>query len=273
MSFFRSVMKSVRGIFSLSLPCENPVFSLWERALFVVRLVVSFCFGGDECLCCGRKALVIPLCRSCWLTFSAYDFSRRCDMCGKVLVSEISVCSSCRREPVIAAVEKVFPLHSYRFWKKTLLFDWKLGGKRVLSFYFASLLARKIREIESEHGSCFIVPVPPRPGKIREKGWDQVLELCAFLSLGWNFRVVHLLRRLSRTQQKKLGRLGRLGKIGASYALTKKKKLLGLVKKSGGNAIVLDDVITTGATVQRCAELLKEAGVGRVFAVSLFIVD
>ena len=155
---------------------ENKFFAFSQKIVFFLRFFFSFSLGGEFCVSCGKKTIVFPLCGECRRNFAELDFSRRCAVCGKELLSEIEVCSACRKEPVIKSAEKVFPLHSYRFWKKNLLFDWKLGEKRTLSVYFASLLAKKLREIEKEYGSFFIVPVPPRPGKIREKGWDQVEE-------------------------------------------------------------------------------------------------
>ena len=252
---------------------KSGAFALREKAVFLLRLVFSFCFGGEECLCCGTGTLVLPLCRSCWRDFSRPDFSRRCGMCGKPLVSEVGRCSLCRSAPVITAAERVFPLHPYRLWKKELLSEWKTRGSRVLSVYFAELVARKLAEIRAECGELFIVPVPPRPGKTREAGWDQIDELCFYLSRGWHLKVVPALTRLSRTEQKRLGRRQRLGTIGRSYALSKRRRARKMLAGARGCAVVLDDVITTGATAQRCAELLREAGVSRVFVVSLFIVD
>ncbi|MBR0031287.1 MAG: ComF family protein [Treponema sp.] len=252
---------------------ENVFFAFLQKFLFFIRLCASFCLGGESCVRCGNRSFVFPLCRRCRRDFAESDFSRRCGVCGKELVSELEICSACRKSPVIKDVEKVFPLHSYRFWKKSLLFDWKLGGKRSMSVYFAGMVAKKLKEIESENGPFFIVPVPPRPGKIREKGWDQVEELCFYLKYGWNFQVAPVLTRLSSVQQKKLGRAERLSYGGNSYALTEKKKLRRFMKKNQGRAVIIDDVITTGSTIQNCAELLISAGFKSVYALSIFIVD
>jgi len=94
---------------------------------------------------------------------------------------------------------------------------------------------------------------------------------------GFGRRILPLLVRKSRTQQKKLGREQRLDGIGSSYfpvGEKKSRKLLGaLFSGKIPNAVVLlDDVMTTGSTLEDCAEILKEMGVAHVYCVTLFTV-
>ncbi len=134
------------------------------------------------------------------------------------------------------------------------------------------LIKEKIAELEGENGCALpVVPVPPRPGKIREKGWDQIDEICAFLKKGWKIKILKILKRNSKTQQKKLDRVQRLEGIGTAYSLVSESKLL--ETKIPRKVILVDDVLTTGSTIENCAALLKKAGVEKVFVVTLFIVD
>ena len=110
---------------------------------------------------------------------------------------------------------------------------------------------------------------PSRHGKIRERGWDQIEELFKILEYFYGFKILRILKRLSETEQKKLDRNERLSTIGKSYAL-----------KEGANKIevpaqvcIIDDVITTGATLQSCAAALKSLGMKKIYALTLFIVD
>lgn len=252
---------------------RNKGFSFLQKLLHFIRFFLSFFLGGEKCLRCGGKSYVIPLCRKCLLDFSKPDFSNRCKNCGKPLVSEIELCSSCRNSPVIKTLDGVFPLHSYRFWKKNLLFEWKLSEKRALSVYFAEFLSRKLFELEKTFGELTVVPVPPRPGKIREKGWDQMEELAFYLKKGWGFKILPVLRRLSKIQQKKLCRIQRIETIGNAYSLLTEKKLRRMKAKIPETAVILDDVITTGSTVENCAEILKAWGVKKIIGLSIFVVD
>lgn len=119
----------------------------------------------------------------------------------------------------------------------------------------------------SKAGPFFIVPVPPRRGKIKENGWDQVQELSEFLEYKYDFDVLRIMERRSSVQQKTLDRNERLETIGKSYFVKKE------VNQIPESVCIIDDVMTTGATLESCAEKLKEAGVKKVYAVTLFSVD
>ena len=239
-------------------------------------------FGGERCLRCGKPSGSLPLCSSCrplledYLPLFAPDL--RCRVCGKPLLSEIGLCMQCRSRPVLTCTDGVYPLHVYRLWTKSLLHAWKAEGRRTLSPLFAGLLARSLHEL-SEHfaaGSPLpLVPVPPRPGKIRRSGWDQISELCALLKKDHGQTVLPLLRRLSSGEQKKRGRRERLAAAKSAYVYAPSRSALRRIKKEGLPAavVLLDDVLTTGATLEACAQALKAAGVRTVYAVTLFIVD
>lgn len=180
----------------------------------------------------------------------------------------------CRENQALQSIDCAFTLHSYQLWKKSLLFAWKMEGKRNLSAYFAALFFRKLKSLEEEIGrSLCVVPVPPRAGKIREKGWDQIEELCFYLEKGWNVKILRLLERLSRVQQKKLDRVQRIEGISSSYRLKSGRKLRRLIRFVPETLVLADDVMTTGSTLEACARELKKIGVKRVFSITLFSVD
>jgi predicted amidophosphoribosyltransferase len=84
---------------------------------------------------------------------------------------------------------------------------------------------------------------------------------------------LNFLERINQNQQKKLNREERLKVRGKSYTLSsnyykyKKKKLL------PNSVILIDDVLTTGITIEECSKLLKDAGIKIVKVLTLFIVD
>lgn len=191
----------------------------------------------------------------------------------------------CRERDGDSSLDALFPLHSYRQWKKELAFAWKSEGQRRLSPLFGRLLFKALRELDLQN--LPLVPVPPRPGKIKEKGWDQVDDLAQYLRKKCGIKVLDdILARKSGGQQKKLGKEERLGAAGAVYHLrTDYSQMQG----GGGNAdgsadicqsaniprevVLLDDIVTTGATMEKCSWLLKAAGAEKVFGLALFRVD
>lgn len=257
----------------------EPPFRIFFFLLSVFRAALSFVFGGEVCAGCGRRTVVYPLCADCASTFLRPP-PPRCPSCASLLSGGENICWRCRDGiGKKLSVAGMHPAHSYALWRKELLFDWKSRGIRSLSPFFAALAERKIRDAEKgEDSPLCVVPVPPRPGKIRRRGWDQVDELCFYLRHGYGRRVLRILRRLSKNQQKKLSREERLGTRGKGYRAVDGKKLRKALFRAGFDSVpetvvLVDDVVTTGATVCDCASVLASLGVRRVHCVSLFIVD
>ena len=80
---------------------------------------------------------------------------------------------------------------------------------------------------------------------------------------------MYLLERTEAQQQKKLNRKQRLAHKGSSYVLNKKFSNKKLPKK----VLIIDDILTTGVTLENCAITLKNAGVESICAITVFIAD
>ncbi len=238
--------------------------------------VLGFLFSHERCVRCGSVCYGMPMCRKCRTSF-VHEISiapgNICAMCGRPLLSSFRLCFGCRDGPIILHADKVVPLYAYRLWLKNLLFLWKFRGYRNFAPLFAEALNKKILVLRSEYDikKICIVPVPPRPGKIRRNGWDQINDLCNVLEFVYGYRQFHLLRRVSAEQQKKKNRQKRIDSRNSIYVLDIKaaRKCRSLPE----DVFLVDDIITTGVTVESCAEILKSAGVKRVFVLSVLIVD
>jgi ComF family protein len=122
-------------------------------------------------------------------------------------------------------------------------------------------LAQAVRENGPLIGGPFsVVPVPPRPGKLRKQGWDQVDLLAEHMSALESLPVNRCLRRLPSKTQKELGREDRIRNLRGRIVCA---------STPPQRAVIIDDVITTGATLSACSGALMEAGCVRVFALAL----
>lgn len=255
----------------MSVSIHKTVFKLHSAAQRTTAGLFSFLLGGTECAVCGKSAAALPLCSGCRKKFFSIPAIEDglCRVCGKTLVSENEVCMECRAARTLLHTDGIFPLFSYRLWNTRILSAWKRNDERIWSRFFAERLSIRLLDMKKRLGDFCLVPIPPRHGKIRERGWDQVEELCAFLEYEHGFCVRKLLQRVSGTEQKKLDRKQRLSTIGKSYALKK-----GALSAAFPACVcIIDDVLTTGATLESAASALKAAGVKMVFAATLFTVD
>lgn len=253
------------------------MFEVWQLFIKLFRMLFSFINGGEECVVCGSKTFLDPVCCKCRNThFSVKDILsvKRCSICGKELISTEKLCLQCREKPVLVHTDKMIPLFSYRLWNKNLLFMWKISGQRVLSPFFAELVGKVLFMMKVK----VIVPVPPRPKKIQKNGWDQITELCSFLHYRYGFQLLEVIQRHSATEQKKLDRNERLSQIEGAYSLFSEAVINSELKKFEGvfpeNVCIVDDVCTTGSTLECCAKLLREnTSIKSIYGITLFTVD
>ena len=255
---------------------RNLFFETKQLVTNSFRLLYVFISGGEKCAVCGRLVFTKPVCKHCTVEhFSVEKLMsvERCECCGRELVGVKNLCTACREKTVLNSTDKVIPLFSYRLWNKEIMFRWKMQGERIFSPFFASLINQVLKKM----GETVIVPVPPRKGKIRKNGWDQIDELCSFLTKRYGFKLLKILERNTKEQQKKLTRAERLEHIKTAYSLCSPKNLQKALKPFHGrlptSVCLIDDVCTTGSTIESCAEILKAAGITIVNVVTLFTVD
>ncbi|MDR2096580.1 MAG: double zinc ribbon domain-containing protein [Treponema sp.] len=233
------------------------------------------------CALCGRALLDIEetwygLCRNC-RTEIGIEEGERCEVCGRPLISEIGVCLPCRNGGAHSydRIVCIFP-YTGRFQK--LLIAYKYGRSRALGNFFLEILKKALELLPlQELKSPVLVPVPPRPGKIKRSGWDQVEFLAKLLDGEYRkaekkalygaentppgaFPVRRCLKRLPTKSQKELNREMR------------KTNLAGKIRSKNApkEAVLFDDVLTTGSTLDACAEALKKAGAEKVYGICLF---
>lgn len=245
-----------------------------RNLLFILRELYAFLVFPTSCICCDKKTSSVPLCASCRSkTVDKHQYVPRCRKCGIELISELELCTGCRNdEKRFENIIRIYPLFFYAGWAKEILYQWKIAGRRSLSAIFAQAVYRvlceqfnsaAINDLESAE-LIPLVPVPPRNGKIRQKGWDQIEELACFLEKSHRYPVLRILERSESAEQKTLHREERKSNIQKALKI---KSAAPIPKK----VIILDDLITSGATVTACAHVLYQAGVEEIYAVSLFI--
>ena len=234
------------------------------RIVFFLREL----FFQAGCSLCGKLCASVDeawygLCNDCRARIEQYLVETQglesCEYCGKPLISEQERCLCCRQTET-RAYDRAIVLFPYSGKYRKLLSAYKFDKHISLGNFFVEIIRRTLEKkgISSETG---IVPVPPRPGKIRKTGWDQVEYLARLLEKGNGLFVNRCLKRLRSKSQKELSRENRQTNLRGRIIPTKH------IPKT---ALIIDDVITTGSTLDACATALKEAGAQVVYALCLF---
>ncbi|MDD3980735.1 MAG: ComF family protein [Spirochaetia bacterium] len=213
------------------------------------------------CLLCRKRLGLgtddsIPLCDECRAGIQPLG-GLRCRRCGRPLYSEEDLCFPCRERQALC--EETVPLFLYKDEAASLLKAYKMTKRFSLASFFTVLLAEQIRLRWPDRQ---IVPVPPRAEKLRRREWDQV-EAIAHSLERMGFQVSRVLWRRPSREQKSLDRKNRSLNAREAYAV--KPGCEPLI--AGLCLILLDDVCTTGATLEACAELLSKAGAAKVSAI------
>ena len=252
--------------------------ALQEKAATLCIKAFSRAVLPASCALCGRPSRDgRPLCKACREKMLIAARARRllereedrCAACGTRLISAEGFCPECRSgDKPFKAADAVCTLFSYTPANAALLSAWKIAGCRLYSSIFAEILAAVFAASNLTGEECrargiAAVPVPPRPGKIKRAGWDQIDELCRLLRKRSGLPVADCLARSATAQQKGLGREERKANISGQISLKKGKC-------PPQTAILIDDIVTTGATADACAEALKGAGCSFVAVLALF---
>jgi len=211
-------------------------------------------FLPSRCLHCGRPNPEGPLCRGCEARFQPLAEASGpgfCRVCGQRLLAESDVCTDCSRHPwSFPALEGLF---AYQEPGGELLRLYKAHGQTRLVRGWARALAARI----DPPGP--LVPVPPLRRHLWKRGWDPVRVLTQALAAEVHQPVWHLLHRGASAAQKSLGLEQRWSNAGGAYRLGSRRPM-----EKPDTLWLVDDVVTTGATVEACAHLLRGAGAREV---------
>lgn len=218
-----------------------------------------------RCLICGEAGSAgHDLCTACIAALPWNDHA--CARCGLPVpaVDEDSnaagmrVCGRCLRKPppldrVIAAFRYEFPITELL---PRLKFHQDLAAGREVAMAMQAQISHCLDSTEPRPQA--LIPVPLHPTRLRQRGYNQALELARPLAQAFAIALLaDGLRRMRATPaQSELGALARRRNPRGAFAVgdTRLPEHVALV----------DDVMTTGATVFECARVLRRVGVQRV---------
>tara|TARA_R110002072_G_scaffold104099_2_gene228428 strand:- start:8307 stop:9020 length:714 start_codon:yes stop_codon:yes gene_type:complete len=218
-----------------------------------------FTLFPGKCIIC--KALTnrhLDLCAGCQRGLP-YNLNA-CWQCGLESKTANDICESCIKSP--PPYSHCFGLFRYEPPIDILVSQFKTGHKLAVGRVLSILLARAYQRNHIVTPTCWI-PVPLHRRALRSRGFNQAAEIAQVLTeytkiptLGKATR-----RMIDTSAQKQLNAAGRASNIHNAFDLN--------VDLTGQNVAIVDDVITTTATVSELTRILKENGVGDVQVICL----
>ncbi|MBM7866661.1 hypothetical protein GTO89_08420 [Heliobacterium gestii] len=244
---------------------------------------------APDCLFC-RQAITLGgagrlgLCRRC---LRAIETSRmglaRCNRCGKYVQAE-GRCVDCRlREPCFLQAWSIGP---YEGLLRQCVHDLKYQGFRGVARPLGRLMAERLwdhvpgnswHSAWGELKAAVLTPIPLHPEKLYRRNFNQAQLLAEAVADATGFPVADLLgRREDRTAQARLSRQERLRNLRGQFFVQappegderQENPLKSSLLASPSAVILVDDVYTTGATVQEAAQTLQQWGVRQVYALT-----
>lgn len=188
----------------------------------------------------------------------------KCPTCGKPIYEEkiSSRCSYCSSKEFYFS--RALSSLEYRGVIKNAIHKYKYEGK---SYMYKSFGESMLRTLLNENLNNFdvIVPIPLHRKRKSERGYNQSELLAKYLSQRLNIPLdKHNLKRIKRTNvQNKLDRLGRQENVKNAFKVADK----GVFKYK--SILLVDDIFTTGATVNECSKVLLECGAKEIIVITI----
>ena len=219
------------------------------------------------------RLLADYLCPQCILGIIAVE-SPLCTCCGlpfKSRQGEDHLCGDCIASPKKFRVARAPLVYEPIFTE--VIHCFKYRGKIQLTDSLSELLLTTFRFFWDKDGVDVIVPVPLHPKRLRERGFNQAYLLirkwqtaadCDFIDES-DLQIERdvLVRTVSTAPQTALGRAQRAANVKEAFGIKRKDKIV------DKRVLLIDDVYTTGATVNECARLLLQHGAERVDVLTL----
>lgn len=222
-----------------------------------------------ECAVCRAPLADDPIphfCSGCWGTIVLPGHSRcaRCDgpfvSPAATVYSPTHLCHSCAEHP--PSYTKAWTLYPYQSPLRDAICLFKYRGTVSLATPLARLMIDRLPALDAID---LIMPVPLYAGRLRDREFNQSLLLADRIGrhLCVPVSCADLIRTVPSPAQTTLSRKARLKNLRGAFAVTRPESI------AGKRILLIDDVFTTGATVNECAKTLRKAGSGDVFALTL----
>jgi competence protein ComFC len=232
--------------------------------------VVSVFFPAG-CRICDQLltgASRVPICEECLDSFATVP-DRKCEICGQPLPAlsenedEQLVCRACQERTYAFERARSYGIYDGALVRSILLLKWE--QLEPLGAWFAERLAELVRREGAILAADVVVPVPLHRDRERERGYNQASFISKPLArkLGLPHKAVLLMRTRARPDKQILSLEERWESVRGAFATRPGSQV------DNKRVLLVDDVMTTGATLDACARALLESGAKSVLGLTV----
>ena len=254
----RRIVQGIRVLLHLLYPKRCPICDrVWRP-----REGMEFSMGGRTVKI--PVSCAYPVCDTCKGQIT-YVQEPACKQCGKPLEGERQeFCGDCARKEHAFLQGKA--LWVYKGAVKESIYRLKYGNRREYAVSYAQELLRQYGGWLYRRQLDAVIPIPLHRNRKRQRGYNQAELIARELGrlLEVPVRSDVLLRTVNTRPQKELNDKERKNNLKKAFKIAENGVQLDCV-------LLVDDIYTTGSTMDGAAQMLKEAGVSRVYAVSVSI--
>ena len=195
-----------------------------------------------------------------------------CGRCGKI--NKNSICNKCKIKLESQAAfgidnyeqetNKYFDEHLYIFMYsgiiRNILLNYKFNDESYIYKTLTNFLIKNEKIVENIKRYDIIMPVPLSKNRKKERGYNQseliARELCSIANIKLDNKT--LKKQKNTTAQSTLNKENREKNIEGAYTIKRCDHL------EGKKVLIIDDIFTTGSTVNECSKLIKKAGTKKI---------
>lgn len=185
--------------------------------------------------------------------------------CGKpVRRKEQEYCYDCERHAHV--YERGYSLWVHKGGVQQSIYQFKYHNRRIYSQFFGRELLFRYGQAVRGWEITFIIPIPLSKKRRRSRGFNQAELLALQLGRGLGIPVdgKSLVRVRDTNPQKQMDVRGRSSNLRNAFAWTGKNSIQ-------GNVLLIDDIYTTGNTIDAAARVLKQNGAGKIYFLTISI--
>ena len=236
---------------------ENKLFNKLKALL---NKVWDFLYPDNlECIFCSAEINENRELACCEKCLDEYFKGRKvCAKCGDKITSKTNYCLACKKE-ICLEYEFARAPFVYEGNAKKLVFNLKYNNGKWLAKYMAEFMKNEFEEMAVEVDA--IIPIPLHNKRLIERGYNQSELLANELSKKIAIPAIlnNLVKTKETTTQTKLTKAERQENLKGCFEITNKSEI------AGKNILLIDDVFTTGATIEEASKVLKNAGANKIY--------